>query len=204
MPIFFLIFIVFIIWLGYELRKSDSRDKSQQKDFWDKEMQANSTRNSDISNLPYVTVDLSSLPFTPEDSDIEDKTLLNLEADVKVFENTTMVDLSNYSNTELKLSYGVGNFKKLSEYDLNYTSFIIALNEWGEYLFEADNFDHAKLVFEYAASLHADTSNVYLRLGELYANEGNTLGIEHLIDIVSDLNSVRKDSVLTTLRKYLS
>lgn len=38
-----------------------------------------------------------------------------------------MLDLSEYSNTDLKLAYGVGNFKVLCEYDENFNHFLLAL-----------------------------------------------------------------------------
>lgn len=38
-----------------------------------------------------------------------------------------MMDFSDYTNTDLKLAYGVGNFKTISEYDETFHEFLIAL-----------------------------------------------------------------------------
>lgn len=59
---FFASFIVFIIWLGYEIKKSQSQGEKSESEFWEKEARAGSIRKKSLDNLPYVVFDFSSLP----------------------------------------------------------------------------------------------------------------------------------------------
>ena len=91
-------------------RRAQEQDDRATENFWNREARANSTRNKDISGLPFLQVTESEIP----DSGSDDETIhyyIGL-----LYENIKqpMIDLSSYTNTDLKLAYGVGNFKTLS------------------------------------------------------------------------------------------
>ena len=46
---FFASFIVFCLWLGYEIHKSRNKAEQDSYDFWEKEAQANNTPNKKIN-----------------------------------------------------------------------------------------------------------------------------------------------------------
>lgn len=122
-PVFLICFVIFVLWMFYEQRKSQNKDKEASDAFWERERMANQTRKKDISHLPILHVEESELPvFTTENESV----LYYIDHIRKIIKSP-MLDLSEYSNTDLKLAYGVGNFKVLCEYDENFNHFLLAL-----------------------------------------------------------------------------
>ena len=70
-----------------------------------------------------------------------------------------MLNLSAYSNTDLKEKYGVVNLEELSNCDQNYLYFIRALSNWGRYLYEHDDPDRAQKVMELSLRIGSDISH---------------------------------------------
>lgn len=56
------------------------------------------------------------------------------------------------TNTDIKETYGRGNFEVLAVYDQNYLKFLSLLNKWGTYLLERGFINEAKQIFEYAVN----------------------------------------------------
>ena len=48
--------IVFCIWLIYEIRKHNKKDKKILDSFWNKENQANNTRAKSLDGLNYIEI----------------------------------------------------------------------------------------------------------------------------------------------------
>ena len=118
--VYLVCFCIFCAWLFYEQRKSSRMQKKASEDFWAREELANSTRKKDISGLPLVQIEEGEIPFleTPDES------ITNYIGQIQKIIKEPMLDLSDYSNTDLKLAYGVGNFKTLSEYDEKHNHYI--------------------------------------------------------------------------------
>ena len=132
MPVFFICFIVFLLWLRVKLKQQDSL-KTQNKDFWRREHEADFSRNKDISELDYISIDRELLPFSEHTNDAE---LLQIQQDVNKTLSKKMINLSGMTNTDIKETYGRGNFEVLAVYDQNYLKFLSLLNKWGTYLLE--------------------------------------------------------------------
>ena len=64
---FFASFIVFCIWLGYEIHKHRNMEAKDYEAFWDREHAANSTRRKSLDGLNYITI-----PVEAEDCKAED------------------------------------------------------------------------------------------------------------------------------------
>lgn len=96
-PICLILFILFIAVITFAIMRADSAQAKVTEEFWEKERKANSTLRGDTTDLCYITI--------PE----------------KVF------PLNNDKINDLKLKYGILNFKKLSEYDDNFTKFVSML-----------------------------------------------------------------------------
>jgi len=77
-----------------------------------------------------------------------------------------MINLSGYTNTDLKELYGVANLDELSAYDQNFLLFIRNLSIWGKYLYEKNDFARSKQIMEYSLSIESDISSVYTTLGQ--------------------------------------
>ena len=58
---FFASFLVFVVWLTYEISKHDKMDAEKERSFWAKEHRANNTRRKSLEDLSYITVPLDSL-----------------------------------------------------------------------------------------------------------------------------------------------
>lgn len=61
------------------------------------------------------------------------------------------------TNTDLKLKYGILNFKKLSEYDDNFTKFVSMLPDYYNRLTEAGYESLANELLEFAVEQGADS-----------------------------------------------
>ena len=69
MPVFFICFIVFLLWLRVKLKQQDKNETSN-KDFWQREHEADFSRNKDISMLEYISVPKEVLPFNEQTNDM--------------------------------------------------------------------------------------------------------------------------------------
>lgn len=198
MPIFFICFIVFIIWLRVKTKQGD-KVSTWNEDFWRKEYQANFARKKDLDDLNYITVDLDKLPMetdcSEEEQDIHDQLQKVLEQPI--------LNLSNMSNADIKLAYGIANFEKISIYDQNYTRLIRTLNRWGNYCYDNGNISHAKQILEYAIELGSDISSTYTTLANIYLQADSIEKIQALIDQIDQTDSFMKESIKTKLMKMI-
>ncbi len=195
-PALFAIFVTFLLWLSYELRKAKKLDADSSASFWQREAQADNVRRQSLDNLDYITIPLDSLPFF---SGIDEK-LDELQKNITDLAPCTMVNLSNYTNTELKLMYGPANLPALTEYDQNYTRLVRTLYQWGNRLSEIGHDKEAIQVLEYAVSIKSDVTGGYLLLGKLYQKTGSPHKIDPLIATASSLDSLLKDSLVQQLK----
>ena len=110
-PIFFL-FVIFALITFLYMNKSNNSLSKEKEEFLERERAANSVRKMPLTDLDYIDVDLSSLPKIETDDEyiLERLNTLNRLAsdDVKI------ANLSSYTNTELKLKYGVANTTRIS------------------------------------------------------------------------------------------
>lgn len=93
-PICLILFILFIAVITFAIKRADSAQAKVTEEFWEKERKANSTLRGDTTDLCYITIPEKFFP------------------------------LNNDKINDLKLKYGILNFKKLSEYDDNSTKFV--------------------------------------------------------------------------------
>ena len=139
-------FIVFAIIISFSIKKQARRKNINEADFWTKESQANSVRRKSLDGLRYIHIPLEAFPthLLNDDPDVMDC--------INILENLTaqkIVNLTGWSNTELKLEYGTANITALSEYDQNYTLLVRTLQKWADALLEAAKFDRKILVEEF-------------------------------------------------------
>ncbi len=191
-PTFFAIFVTFLVWLSIELRKTNKKDDS----FWQREAEANNVRKQTLDNLDYITIPIDSLPFFYG----IDKNLEELQNTITSLSSCTIVNLSNYTNTELKLMYGPGNLADLTEYDQNFTLLVRTLHKWGEQLSTLGYEKEAIQVLEYAVSIKSDVTAGYLLLCKLYLKQGQPQKLDTLLSAASSLDTLLKDSLIKQLK----
>lgn len=195
LPIFLICFIVFAIWLRVKMKHGNS-GKEELDAFLERENQANFARKQDISNLDYLSVNLDDLPFVDSDDSKE----VSLQNEVRKFGKRKMIDLSSYTNTDLKEKYGPANLEELSDYDQSYLLFTRNLSLWGTYVYEKEDYIRAKIIMEYAKNIGSDISSVYTTLGNIYAREGDFQKVDALIEEVETSDFALKASILKTLK----
>ena len=191
--------ILYLI-IRYKTKQANNQLQAARQEFWNKEYKANETRKKDISHLPYIQVPLQSLPM----ESIEDETLQELYQLVTDLSTCPIINLTGISNTDLKIKYGVSNLSILSEADNNFTQLIGLINKWGTYLYKIGNIKDAKVVLSYGITCKSDISNNYTLLATIYKDLNEKKEIEFLIEQASTLNSLRKDSLVLTLKEILN
>ncbi len=191
-------FILFTIIISYNIKKQARRGKKEEKDFWARESQANSVRRKSLDGLRYIRIPLEQFPTH----------LLNDNTDVleciETLETLTpqkIVNLTGWSNTDLKLEYGTANITVLSEYDQNYTLLVRTLQKWADNLISAGYEKEAAVIMEFAVSTNTDVSNTYYRLADYWISQGESFRVERLIRTAEGLRSSNRNTIVRHLKE---
>ena len=182
-PIFFVLFIVFIIYVQVKMKRGTKTPQWNQS-FWSKEKASNFARKKDISELDYLEVDQNLLPW----DDQADGAIQDAQDDVREILKRPILNLQGMSNADIKLNYGIANFEILSACDQNYARLIRALNQWGEALYQSDALD-----------IGSDISSTYITLGKIYAQTDRIEQIQPLIERVKEQDFFMRDTVIDKL-----
>lgn len=195
-------FIIILIVIQLYLKKVHVLAQNAQK-YWEREQKANSTRKQDISTLNYIKWD-DSLPAIDNSLTLADILNNSPEAlkaynNIQTLKTEPMLNLSEYSNTDLKLKYGVANLDTLTQYEDNYTSFIKSLSELGHILIEHKDISDATAFLEYAVRIGSDIRLTYTDLYSLYSEAENASKIRQLRQYASIIKSVNKDLIVSAI-----
>lgn len=174
-------------------------EKSMKDAFWKREEEANHTRRKSLDNLPYITIPLEELPLACH---ITDSEAISEECKeiLRSLSTQKIVNLTGYTNTDLKLSYGTANITCLTEYDQNYTLLVSTLQKWAEALYRGGAKKECRKVLEYAVSIGTDVSHTYFLLADLYDEEGESDLKCSLIVKASGLSSLSSKVIVRTLQ----
>ena len=196
-------FIIILVIIQLYLKKSNKSQENTLKQFWEREQKANATRKKDISNLHYIKWD-DSLPTTESSSSLSDIVNNNTDASaaydtIMSLKDKQMINLSEYSNTELKLQYGVANLEVLTEYEDNYTLLIKNLSILGHILKEHDDITDATSYLEYGVRIGSDIRSSYADLKNIYSNLNDESKLNKLKQYATLIKSVNKDLIVNML-----
>lgn len=200
MLIFIGIGIIIALWVAYEKNKSNKISEKSSKKFWDKETEADLVRRKDITNLPYISIPYDKLPF----SDSNDSEIKEVQDNLYQLKEKKIINLTGYSNTDLKLEYGAPNLHLLSEYDHNFTLLTRYLYKWGQLLVKKNQIDDAKTVLTFGIECGTDTSGNYTLLATIYSKENDYPAIEALIQNAQNIKTLMKDATINELRNILN
>ncbi len=199
MPLIFVLTIIFILWFQVQKRKSSKEEIFQKDSFLKREKESNLSRKQDISKLDYIILPTTNLPITP-----------GKEESTNYFINTYLsyidkkiINLSRYSNTELKEQYGLVNLNLLSEYDENFFSLTKLLDDWGTHLWNINCPNDAVKVFELALSIKTEITNSYLTLATVYGKLQHPEKIASVKAAFSSLSEKPSEKVLAELDKIV-
>ncbi len=190
--------------LCYIVSRNVSRFKKSHgqshEEFLEQESRANSVRKADISALPYVEIPLNELPLDA----LSTCGCSALAEELRALASVKILNLSMYTNTELKLMYGPANLTALSDCDDAYTSLIMLLNKIGASLLEADRPDDAEKFLSFAVSIGSDITTSYTMLATLYAKKHDINRIDWLIGNADSLTSLSGKTIQSNLRSIKS
>lgn len=190
--------ILFGLIIRHNSRKGRKQNEQNEKSFWQREEEANNVRRKPLDDLEYITLPLEEFPVSILS---EDEKVKNCVETIQKLATQKIVNLTGYTNTDLKLMYGTANITPLTEYDQNYTLLVRTLQEWANLLYEASYLEEAQTLLEFAVSTHTDISKTYYLLAEIYSKNLDFSKIESLTEAVKELKSLNKNTILRTLQE---
>ena len=193
--------ILFILVLGHSIRRQRRITEKDTRSFWAREAEANATRRKPLDKLDYIHIPMEDFPTETMSEDVQVKDCIEM---LQSLSDRKIVNLTGFTNTDLKLEYGAPNITELTEYDQNYTLLVRTLQNWADLLWENGYQKEAAVIMEFAIKTHTDISRTYYKLAEYWRSTGEASRIGSLIDIADTLRSANKNVILRTLKeKYL-
>ena len=117
-------------------------------------------------------------------------------------EEQKIVNLTEYTNTDLKFKYGVANLTPLTEYDTNYNELITLLHNYGCILAKEGYVSQALSVLEYAISIGTDISGTYMLCAKIYQENKQWNKLAQLKKEAENISTSRKDSIVRKLQEF--
>ncbi len=198
---FFASFIIFCIWLTYQLNKSRRREAQQQRIFWDREKEADNTSRKPLDDLQYITIPFDALPM---EIMADDPAIAECQETLHTLAESPIVNFTCISNTDLKLQYGAANLHLLSRYDQSYTILARTLQKWAKTLYSSGYHQEACTILEFAMATGTDVSHSYFLLAEIYQKAGTPEKVKDLIPTAERLNSTLSGHITRRLKEICS
>lgn len=203
-PVFIIIFLIFIAWTQYEMKKGDKAARKAEEEFLAREYEANHTEKKDISDLTILRFEEDIIPVPEEGTVSESDDITGYINSLRNLIHEPMMDLSSYSNTDLKLTYGTANFTLLSSYDANYTSFLMLFTNLARAYERREMYDLAEKSYRAALTAGSIKLNDYTGLAKIYLKTDNPAAITALIEEVQASDIVRKEGIVEALKRELA
>ena len=195
--IFLASFIALIIVISTTIKRQSRNKKRADAEFWARENRANFVRNKPLDKLNYIKIPLENFPTHFLNDDPAVLEYINI---LETLTSQKIVNLTGWSNTDLKLEYGTGNISVLSEYDQNYTVLVRTLQKWADALIEAGLTEEASVLMEFAVSTGTDIGRTYYQLADYWNAKGKWEQLDRLIHSAENLRSSNKDTIIKNLR----
>lgn len=196
--IFFSSLVLFgCLLFSFCLQRTRRKEEDANREFWEREYQANFTRKKPLDDLNYVTIPEHLLSMKP---DVMTEELADYLHELQDLSDMKIVNLTGYSNTDLKLKYGTANITILSDYDFHYTNLVKLLQKIAELLHDSLEDALAIEVLEFAVSTGTDVSKSYYLLANLYKETGTPEKIDSLIQQAQTLHSLMRDVIVENLK----
>lgn len=188
--------IIFSIVIGHNVRKSSRIQAEQERSFWERERLANQTRRKSLDGLDYIHIPLDRLPMHVMEEDSKVAECLRI---INELSTQPVVNLTGFSNTDLKLEYGTANITILTQYDEKYTLLANTLQQWADLLYTSGHIEPTQQILEFAVETRTDVSRSYDLLSDIYIKNGQQNKIAELIETAEGLNSLNREVILRHL-----
>lgn len=189
--------LILVIALAVKRQAKDR--KTLENEFWAREHRANFVRNKPLNDLKYIKIPLETFPTHVMN---DDPTVLECIDILETLTSQKIVNLTGWSNTDLKLEYGTGNISVLSEYDQNYTVLVRTLQKWADVLIEAGHLEDAVVLMEFAVGTGTDIGRTYYHLADYWNAKGAWAQVDRLIQSAGQLRSSNKDTIIKNLKTH--
>lgn len=194
---FFASFLLLIVAFQFAMRRARRKDDNTNKNFWKREAEANNVRRKPLDDVEYINIPLEKLPT---DVLTEDETVADCIKEVRELSKLEIINLTGFSNTDLKLKYGVANLPFLSACDDRFTALVQVLQKWADYLWTKGLQEPSVTIMEYEVSIRADVGSAYRKLAKYYKNHNQADRVESLIEVATNLKSASSKSIVRSLK----
>ena len=203
-PVVIIIFVIFIAWTQYEMKKSSKEARKAEDAFWAREEQANFAPKQDISDLPLLHFEESVIPLPPDGTFTPEDDITTYIKELQALLREPMIDLSEYTNTDLKLAYGVANFTTLSGYDDNYNSFLLLMTNLARGYERREMYELAARTYRSALSCGSLKLTDYTGLAKVYLAMDKPEKVSELIEEVESSENPRSGGIVEALKRELA
>ncbi len=190
--------LLFMLFISIRAKRQGKRQQKEEESFWERELRANSVRRKPLDGLNYIQIPLETFPTHIMQ---DDETVLEC---IELMESLTaqkIVNLTGYSNTDLKLEYGTANITILTEYDQNYTLLVRTLQKWADILIAAGYVKEAAVLMEFAVNTRTDISRTYYQLADYYVSQRESEKIQWLKNTAEGLRSSNRNIIMNRLNE---
>jgi len=197
------IFLLICIGLTARYRFTGRKYEHATDEFWRRELNGDLSvrRDVNLEELPYLKVPLSQFPS--DEALLNDEVYMDLLEQIRALADKRMLNLTEKTNTDLKLEYGRNHLEEMQKIGENFDALTVLLVSVAKRLVELSRYEDAVTVLEYGVKIGTDISTNYTLLGDCYANLGTTHKIPRLIETVEATDMVMKSAILTHLRPLL-
>lgn len=191
----FLMSLIWMFWHKVEVKKKVRDAEDEEQAFWEREAKANSIRRKPIDALDYIKIP-EDLPVDLCRDNIEMPSILET---VDRLRKERILNLTGFTNTDLKMEYGTANITELSLYDENYTTLVTTLQKWADILLDSGYEEEAVKIMEFMVSTGSDIGKTYRLLGKYYLKNKREEDFEGLYEKLEFTRSLNKPYIIESL-----
>ena len=195
-----IMFAIFGAWTYYESHSRAKKMQQKEDSFWARELEADSVRRKPIDGLKYIKIP-EDLPVDamPEEPEME-----SILATIDGLKKDKILNLTGYTNTDLKLEYGAPNLTELSRYDGNYTTLITTLQKWADLLLDKGHESEAVSLMEFIVETGGDIGKTYRLLARHYIDSGEPSKVDILLTKAENMKSLNKPYIIASVKDLLA
>lgn len=188
-------FAIFGAWTWYESKSRARKMQKTEDDFWERELKADSVRRKPIDGLKYIKIpdDLPTelLSDNPE--------MISILTTIEGLRKDKILNLTGYTNTDLKMEYGAANLPDLSRFDGNFTTLVTTFQKWADLLLDAGYEDEAVSLMEFIVENGGDIGKTYRLLGRHYIDAGEPSKLDVLVEKAGELKSLNRPYIVESI-----
>lgn len=181
----FILYIAFVV--NFFIRRSDKERKKQIQKYLETDQEANYSRTNEFEDELFITPNVDTLPFLPDDvirekfSEGKAINIIKCQENVRFIAEHKMIRVFYpISNVEIKQKYGAGNLQTFSQYEANCSTYTTNLYSWAESLYGAKEYTAATKLLIECDKMGSESSKNYRLLGQVLYEQGDIDNLQKL------------------------